>query len=98
MKPMMIDLHIEELILRDLPYAQRYRIAAAVEQELQRLLTERGVPEKLAHGGSIPRLRVGPLSVAEDAKPGVIGARIAEEMYVQLAGGEMGQQEEKGAS
>ena len=33
-----IDLHIEELLLRDVPYALRHHIAAAVEQELSRLL------------------------------------------------------------
>ncbi|HEY4386520.1 MAG TPA: hypothetical protein VGN34_18850 [Ktedonobacteraceae bacterium] len=85
---MMIDLHIEELILRNLPYEQRHRIAAAVEQELLRLLTERGLPPTLAQGGTIPLLRIDPLTIAADAKPGAIGTHIAENMYSLLASSE----------
>ncbi|HTK06005.1 MAG TPA: hypothetical protein VL485_02460 [Ktedonobacteraceae bacterium] len=94
---MLIDLHIEELILRNLPYEQRHRIAAAVEQELQRLLTERGLPPTLAQGGTIPLLRIDPLTIAADARPGAIGAHIAENMYALLADTNRAVEQEKGA-
>jgi hypothetical protein len=80
-----IDLHIDELILRGLPYAQRQRIAAAIEQELTRLLTERGIPPSLARGGFVPRIMLDGLSIPTGAKPAVIGSQIAQNIYSNLA-------------
>jgi hypothetical protein len=80
-----IDLHIDELILRGLPYAQRQRIAAAIEQELTRLLTERGVPSSLASGGFVPRIMLDGFSIPTDAKPAAIGSQIARDIYGNLA-------------
>lgn len=47
-----IELRIEELILHDLPYDQRHRVAAAIEQELTRLLGEHGAPPAFANNSS----------------------------------------------
>jgi len=85
MKPTIIDLQIEELILRGLPYAQRHHIAQAVEQTLMNLLTERGIPPSFAQGGMLPLLRIDPLTIAHDAEPGAIGAQIAEHVYALLS-------------
>lgn len=83
-----IDLHIDELILRDVSYAQRRRIAAAIEQELTRLLTERGVPPSLARGGFVPYLKLEDIQVAASAKPAAIGNQIAQHIYGNLVGGQ----------
>ena len=48
-----IELHIEELVLHGFSPGDRYRIGEAVEQELTRLLADRGVPQSLAEGGEI---------------------------------------------
>lgn len=85
MKPANIDLHIEELILRNLPYAQRQHIAAAVSRELQKLLTERGLPPSLAQGGYIPHINIDPIQVALDMQADVIGTQIAERVYGAIA-------------
>lgn len=84
MKPN-IDLQIGELILRGLPYAQRHRIAAAVVQELTRLLSEQGLPPSLAAGGAIPHISVNDLRVA-NGRPSAIGIQIAQGVYENLAG------------
>jgi hypothetical protein len=81
MKQTPLDLHIEELILRNLPYEQRYRIAEAFEQELTRLLTEHGLPPTLAAGGNIPHINLDHISVAAQAKPTAIGIQIAQQVY-----------------
>jgi hypothetical protein len=81
-----IVLHIGELILRGLPYGQRYRIAAAVEAELQRLLDEGGLPSSLAAGGSLPQVQVDSLQFVDGAKPAVVGAQIAASIYSNLGG------------
>lgn len=81
-----LELHIDELVLRGLPYSQRYLIAEAVEAELQRLLEESGLPPALAQGGRLPEVQVGDLQVAAVAKSGAIGAQIAGSIYNSLAG------------
>ncbi len=79
-----IELHIGELILHGLPYAQRHRIAEALEQELARLLGERGLPPSLAQGGIIPQMNIGDLRLAKGARPGAIGVQIARQVYSSL--------------
>lgn len=84
MKRPEIDLAIEALILRDVPYALRHSIAATVEQELARLLSERGLPPYLAQGGNIPDVEVGPVRIAADARAETIGAQVAQSIYGKL--------------
>ena len=79
-----IDLHIEELILRDVPYALRHRIAAAVKQEIARLLSEQNLPPSVIQGGHIPQIDIGTMQIAPNAKPDAIGAQIAQSVYGNL--------------
>ena len=53
-----VQLHIEELVLHGFAPADRYRIAAAVQLELTRLLAEHGVSPALQQGGEAQRLNV----------------------------------------
>lgn len=84
MKQTKIALEIEELVLRDVPYALRHRIVAAIELELTRLLSEQGLPPSLAQGGNIPDLEIGPVHIARDAKADALGSQIAHGMYGKL--------------
>lgn len=88
MKRSVIDLHIGELILRNVPYAQRHLVAATVEQELIRLLTEQGLPPPLAQGGNIPHISIGNLHLAADAQANAIGLQIAHAVYGHLTNDE----------
>lgn len=81
-----VELHIGELILRGLPYGQRYHIAAAVEAELKRLLDEGGLPPSLGVGGRLPQVQVDGLRLEAGANPGVMGAQIAASIYHSLVG------------
>lgn len=81
-----IDLHIRELLLRNLPYAQRTQIASAIEQALLRLLHEQGLPPALAQGGTIPHISIDHLQVAADAPADVVGNQIAQAIYTSLSG------------
>ena len=83
-----IDLQIDELILRDVPYAQRHRIVAAIEQELILLLERQGLPLPLARGGFVPRIDLDDIQLAPGAKPAAIGGHIARNIYSHLSGGE----------
>lgn len=86
---MNIELSIESLVLHGLP-ADRDAVAAAVERELGRLLSERGVPPGLGAGDgpigvALPTLRL-PAGMRSEA----IGARVAESIYAGMAAGAMG--------
>jgi len=81
-----VELHIGELILRGLPYAERYRVAAAVEAELKRLLDDGGLPPSLAKGGTVPHVRVDDIRADVGAKPNGVGEQIAGSIYSSLVG------------
>lgn len=84
MKQREIELAIEELLLRDMPPAQRQQIAATVEQELARLLREQGLPPSLSQGGHIPQVDIGTLDLAAHARAETIGLEVARNVYRHL--------------
>jgi hypothetical protein len=80
-----IDLRIEELILHDLPYDQRHRVAAAIEQELTRLLAERGAPPGFAD--EAPQFDAGTVHVSPNLTAESVGIQVAGSIYGKLAVG-----------
>jgi hypothetical protein len=76
-----IELHIEELVLHGFVASDRYLIGEALQQELTRLLTEKGLPSSLAQGGEIARINAGEFEVQLGAKPEIIGVQIAHLIY-----------------
>ena len=81
MTPKNIELHIEELVLSGFAHGDRYRIAEGVEQELSRLLADRGVPQSLAEGGEIASVDGGAFEVAPGSRAEVVGAEVAKAVY-----------------
>jgi len=78
---MRIDLHIEELVLEGFHPADRRRLGAAVERELARLLTERGLPPGLARGADLPRLDGGSFPAPPGARPEAVGRQVAAAVF-----------------
>jgi len=72
-----IELHIERLVFDGLSvgHAQGPIIGAAVEAELTRLLSERGLTHLSA--GTVPRLSATSIQVTRDIKPAQLGHEIA---------------------
>lgn len=87
---MKVQLHIEELILQGFEAVDRRYISAAVETELTRLFLEQGVPSTLAVGGAIARLQGDSFTITPDAKPGQIGAQVAQAIYKGMGQGTLG--------
>jgi hypothetical protein len=81
MKPMNIDLHIEELVLDGLPRVDQYRFSEAVQVELSRLFSERGVPRSLHRGGYMDQLDGGGFTVAPNSTESSIAGQIAQAVY-----------------
>jgi hypothetical protein len=82
-KPISIELHVEELALHGFEPGDRYGISEAVQRELSRLFTEQGSPSSLARGSQLARVE-GP---AFDAKPGSAAESIGYEVARAVYGG-----------
>ena len=80
MKPN-IELEIEELVLQGFPPGDRYRIGAAVQSELLRLLTDSGLASSLQSGGALPSVRAEPLQLTPTGSPNAWGQQIAQAVY-----------------
>lgn len=80
---MNINLHIERLVLDGLDLApeQRPLLQAAVESELSRLLTERGLSPGLAQGVAVPRLSAQDIRMTSANNPKQLGQQIAQSVY-----------------
>ncbi len=80
---MHVTLHIERLVLEDLPLdpAQRPLLQAAVEAELTRLLAEGSAPEAFASGLHAHSLRAAPIQIERAGSPAALGAQIARSVY-----------------
>jgi hypothetical protein len=84
---MNINLHIERLILDGLSInrSQGPLVQAAVETELSRLLTERGIASSLRSGGAMPSLRAGNIQLEHGVAAPRLGAQIAGAVHRQLS-------------
>ena len=76
-----IVLQIDQLVIEGYPASQRWRIASAIESELGRLLTERGVPPGLLRGGSIPTIQADGFNPRPTDRVEAIGTRLAYTIY-----------------
>jgi hypothetical protein len=81
MKPMNVELHIEELVLHGFAPGDRYRIGEAVERELQRLLAEQGAPALFNAAIDLARIDAGIFNLKPNANSEMIGAQIAQAIY-----------------
>jgi hypothetical protein len=79
--PHSVELHIEELTLNGFEAGDHHRISDALERELARLITERGVPRFLAQNNEAGMLAAQEFYVAEGSTPEAIGAQVAQAIY-----------------
>ncbi len=80
---MNVRLHIERLILDDLPLrgSQRALVQGAVEQELARLIEVNGVGQDTMAGGARASVPQAVMHMAEGASPVQLGRQIAQAVY-----------------
>jgi hypothetical protein len=84
-RPERIEVRIEELVLDGLPPADAQGVGAAVERELSRLLTERGIPGHLLQGQAPQLIDAGAFARSLSATPPAVGGEIARAVYGGLA-------------
>lgn len=69
-----VVVHIDSLALKGFRYEDRYTVAAALQNELTRVLAAPEAAQQAASLGSVPRLRLGSVNLGADAKPHQVGA------------------------
>ncbi len=79
-----VKIHIEELVLQGFAPGDRHRIAAAVEQELVRLMSEGGLPRLQGNPLTLGRIKGGAFKVTAGAKPQAAGTEIAQAVFRSL--------------
>jgi hypothetical protein len=80
---MLINVHIDQLILEGLPLTQTQGglVQAAVEAELTRLLAQRGLALSLQTGGMLPNVYTDRMQLKADSTPTQVGQQIAQSVY-----------------
>lgn len=77
-----IELHIEELQLEGFPAKDAFYIKRAVEQELSRLLNQRGLPKSMTKAQEIQHIDAGDFDLRpSNNRPQRIGQQIALRLY-----------------
>ena len=87
MKPMNVELHIEELVLHGFAPGDRYRIGEAVERELQRLLTVQGAPNLFSGNVEHAQIRYRTFNVQPKENSDMIRSEISREVNQVKIGG-----------
>jgi len=72
-----VVLHIDSLILNGFRHEDRHAIAAGLQQELTRLLTDPQAAQQLTVNGDVARLRVGNIQIGQNSQPQRVGSQVA---------------------
>lgn len=80
---MKVNLHVERLVLDGLPLerAGGPAVKAAVEAELSRLISEKGISSELMADGAVPSVSVDSIQISSGVSPAAIGKQIARSVY-----------------
>jgi hypothetical protein len=81
MKPNILEVSIEKLVMEDLAIEDGERIRASVERELTRLLVEQEVSERLVGNVNIDRIEGGQIAIEPSANRGSADKQIARAIY-----------------
>jgi hypothetical protein len=76
-----VEVHIEELVLQGFAPGERYRIAEAIQHELQRLFTDESLPSCLTESRDISRFDGGSFHVTSGAGLETIGSQLGQAIY-----------------
>ena len=82
--PQRVELEIDELVLHGFAQGDRYRIAQALESELARLISEKGVPPSIRQNAVLHSLNGGAVNLQMGIRPDVVGIQVAREVYGRM--------------
>ena len=76
-----VDIYIDKLVLHGFAASQRHHIADAVQAELTRLFSEKGVPAPLHTAANTPVIKAENVHMSNGTKNNTIGNSIAGSVY-----------------
>lgn len=85
-----IRLHIDRLVLHGFSPADRFHIAAEVQSELARILSEAGAVQGLKNSMAVERIGAETFNHSSHARAEVTGRHIAQAVYRGLQGSTVG--------
>jgi hypothetical protein len=69
-----VIVNIDSLILKGFRHEDRFAVAAALKDELTKVLAAPESAQRVASLGSVPKLKLGSVNIGANAKPQQIGA------------------------
>jgi hypothetical protein len=81
MKPNILEVSIEKLVMEDLAIEDGERIRASVERELSRLLIERDMPESYVQKHDMAQVNGGRIDIAQGSDVSSMSEQIARAIY-----------------
>ena len=81
MKPKIINLHIDRLVIDGVGDVNRKNLSAAIQTELSRLITTQGLHSSLHQSGAIEQINAKPISLTGQIRERSLGNKIAGSVY-----------------
>lgn len=81
MKNCNVALHVEELVLDGFPNVDGDQLCELIQNELSRLVAERGVSPPMNRGIALDRLDAGEIGVSPDSTSESLGHQVARAIY-----------------
>jgi hypothetical protein len=79
-----VQVEIERLVLRGFRYEDRHAIAAGIQQELTRVLSNSEAAGHLANLRDSSSVQTGAVSIEQNAKPNLVGVQTARAIAARL--------------
>ncbi len=80
-----VELHIEELVFEGLSPAEARRAGAALQAELARLFSERGLPAGFRGCSAVETLDGGVIDLRPGLRPEAVGQLVAQRLYERFS-------------
>jgi hypothetical protein len=79
-----IELNIDQLVLEGFPSRDRYRLSNAIQQGLDRIIRERGIPDSLRENRRIGQINLDSINMQSNQRPEKLGQQVARSIYNSL--------------
>lgn len=80
-EPLSLQIEIGELVLHGFPPQDQYELNRVLQQELTRLISEKGIPPSWSRGGDVPFLDGGDFNVTPGSAVQAFAAQVARAVY-----------------
>ena len=83
-KASFIELNIDQLVLEGFPSRDRYRLSNAIQQGLDKIIRQRGIPDSLRENRRIGQINLDSINMQSNQRPENLGQQVARSIYNSL--------------